>query len=99
MSALRERFNNWKRGYGYEPNVTRIASDALDLLDEIAQAIEQDECDAKAACGGDGKGCPTFRDYYDSDERRWRKCGQCPMDALHHSRAALAKYRGETRDE
>lgn len=57
--------------------------------DALVKAIENDLADAKAVCGGDGEGCSAYRDYYDSAERRHRKCGTCPMDALFHVRAAL----------
>lgn len=53
-------------------------------------AAANDLEDAKVVCGGDGLGCDAYRDYYDSPARRHRKCGQCPMDALVSTRAALA---------
>lgn len=45
-------------------------------------ACENAIADAEVNCGGDGKGCAAFRPYYESDRRRWAKCGQCPMDVL-----------------
>ncbi len=57
--------------------------------DALLAAVKEDIADAKAVCGGDGKGCEAFRDYYDNDERRYRKCGQCPMEALSATRAVM----------
>lgn len=68
---------------------TRTES-AESRLGALQKAIEADLSDAKAVCGGDGEGCETYRGYYDSAERRHRKCGQCPMDAIFHARRALA---------
>ena len=62
----------------------------------LREAIEGDIADAKAACGGDGLGCKDFRPYYGDDaERRYRKCGQCPMEALSNCRAALNTGKGD----
>ncbi len=58
-------------------------------LDRLRSAMREDLEDAKAACGGDGLGCKTFRPYSSSAERRYRLCGQCPMDALSNVRRAL----------
>src|SRR5690606_14495523 len=66
------------------------ARTAESRLGALQKAIEADLSDAKAVCGGDGEGCETYRGYYDSAERRHRKCGQCPMDAIFHARRALA---------
>ena len=59
-------------------------------LDTLVKAAEADIANAKAGCGGDGEGCEAFRGYYESAERRHRKCGQCPMDATQTTRAALS---------
>jgi len=57
---------------------------------DILAAIKADIADAKATCGRDGLGCTAFRGYYgDNHERRYRKCGQCPMEALAAIREAL----------
>lgn len=76
--------------------VRDVLRDAIDEIERLSaegallrQAIEDDIADAKAACGGDGNGCETYRNYYDSAARRWQKCAGCPMDALHNIRMAL----------
>ncbi len=52
-------------------------------LELVVQAAREDVADAKYQCGGDGEGCVRMRGRYPkSVERRWRKCGQCPMDAM-----------------
>ncbi len=58
---------------------------------DILAAIKADIANAKATCGSDGLGCAGFRGYYgDNHERRYRKCGQCPMEALSNVRGAIA---------
>ena len=59
-------------------------------LDRYSKAIELDIADAKAACGGDGEGCETYRGYYQTADRRHQKCSNCPMGATLHIRAASA---------
>lgn len=61
----------------------------LDRIAALEAAVREDVEDAKAVCGGDGEGCESYRPYFDSAERRHRKCGQCPMDATSASRRAL----------
>lgn len=56
----------------------------------VVEAANGDIENARATCGGDGLGCPAFRSYYKTPEQRWRKCGQCPMDALAGTIEALA---------
>lgn len=58
-------------------------------MEKVVEAARGDIADAKTACGGDGLGCKTFRCYYTDPEWRYRKCGQCPMDALSSVRDAL----------
>lgn len=59
-------------------------------LSDLLKAVELDLESARAGCGGDGLGCEAFRPYYDSPERRYQKCGRCPMDALFHVRQLLS---------
>ncbi len=66
-----------------------------DVLTRLTIAVFADLENAKAMCGGDGKGCEAFRAYYDSDERRYQKCGQCFMEALSNTRGVID---GEVRD-
>ena len=57
---------------------------------EIFTAMQADISDAEIVCGGDGLGCKAFRGYYgDGHERRYLKCGQCPMEALSNTREVL----------
>jgi len=56
----------------------------------LRNAIRLDIEDANVTCGGDGLGCKAFRPYYDNPERRYRKCGQCPMDALSNVREVMS---------
>ena len=62
----------------------------LRTLLRLREAIQLDIEDAKATCGGDGLGCEAFRPYFDNPERRYRKCGQCPMEALSNIREAMS---------
>ena len=50
-------------------------------------------CEAERQCGGDGEGCAAYRGYYSSPERRWKKCGNCPMDLVADLREPLAAAR------
>ena len=57
---------------------------------DLREAALLDLEEAKGVCGGDGLGCPMMRAYFDGQrERRYSKCGQCPMDALYNIRGAL----------
>ncbi len=58
-------------------------------IERLHDAIRLDIQDAKATCGGDGLGCKAFRPYFDDVERRYRKCGQCPMEALSNVREVM----------
>jgi hypothetical protein len=53
-----------------------------DRIAELEAAISEAVDEARSVCGGDGKGCEPYRTYNWPIERRWRKCGQCPMDTL-----------------
>lgn len=66
------------------------------ISERLRQAIENDISDAKSQCGGDGLGCETFRQYYDNVERRYKKCGSCPMNVLANVRAAIAIKEGDS---
>lgn len=61
---------------------------------DILAAIKADIAEAKVGCGGDGLGCAAFRGYYGegANERRYSKCGQCPMAALSNIREAVNDY-------
>ena len=58
-------------------------------IDRLITAMKLDIADAKVVCGGDGKGCAAFRSYYSNLERRFRKCGQCPMEVTYNIREIL----------
>ncbi len=72
-----------------KPVVDRQHTSYKDVVGRLILAVFADLENAKAVCGGDGKGCKAFRDYYENEERRYRKCGQCPMDALSEIRSVI----------
>ena len=59
------------------------------LYGELMQACKDAIDDAEIVCGGDGEGCEVYREYSWPRERKWRKCGQCPMDGLSCVKTAL----------
>lgn len=61
----------------------------LAMMTKVLAAVMEDLEDAKNVCGGDGAGCEAYRGRYSTAERCWRKCGQCPMDALSGTIEAL----------
>ena len=64
-------------------------SDDIPVLVATVEAALRDLEDAKHTCGGDGLGCPASDPYYEHGERRYRKCGHCPMETLSNIREAL----------
>lgn len=58
----------------------------------ILAAINVDIAKARATCGGDGLGCAESFWHCDVNGRRYRKCGQCPMDVLANLREAVNDY-------
>ena len=57
------------------------------VIDEAKWAV----ADAREICGGDGQGCKEMRPYYQSVQRRWHKCGRCPMDVVSELATALVE--------
>ncbi len=75
----------------YEGQVPFLDEVLVGEIERLREAIRLDISDAKVTCGSDGKGCKAFRPYYgDNTERRYRKCGQCPMEVLSNVREATA---------
>lgn len=64
-------------------------------IEVLLLSIEMEYADAKTQCGGDGKGCETYRKYYNLPQRRWHKCASCPMENI----ADLASQVGIIRRE
>ena len=92
---MAETNTDWKEKASQYAKMAVQNSDRMDFLEAevewLRAAIRLDIEDAQVTCGGDGMGCKAFRPYYgDDQERRYRKCGQCPMEALSNVREAMS---------
>jgi hypothetical protein len=85
IDRLRQENAAWQN-----QNLLEQCNRQADEIERLNTAIRLDIEDAKATCGGDGLGCTAFRPYYNNPERRYSKCGQCPMGVLSNVREVSA---------